>query len=226
MPSLGGAAPGAGGDDASTAGDDSGPVTPVFTESKLIDDMEDGNAQLLETNGDWFVVKDDTNGTITPAKEEKFTMALLTPARGASTKAASVTVSGFTGWGAAMAFDFLYASGGGRQPIDLKEALAVRFWAKASKATTLRLQLPNADTDSAGGNCSGDGDNACNAHWTKSFKVGTSWQETTVLLSDLKQDLAGRHVESFDKSKVYSCFFVIGGNQSISVWIDDIALVH
>jgi hypothetical protein len=193
--------------------------------SKMIDNMEDGNATLLETNGDWFVFKDASGGTITPAKNQPFTMATLMPARGDSTRAAAVTVSGFTDWGAAFGFDFSYAAGV-RQQADLKEALAVRFWAKASKAVNVRLQLPNADTDALGGKCSGTGDNACGAHWSKVFKVGTTWKETTILFSDLRQDLAGRHVTGFDKQHVYSTFFVIGPNQSVTVWVDDIALVH
>jgi hypothetical protein len=221
----GGAAPGSGGSDEAAAGDGNEPTAPVFTMSKLIDDMEDGNATLLETNGDWFVFKDTTGGTITPPQGPAFKMSLLTPARGQSTRAASVAVSGFTDWGAAFGFDFVY-SNEVRQPIDLKEALGIRFWAKASKATTLRLQLPNADTDVLGGECEGTGENACNAHWERSFKVDTAWKETTIAFAELKQVLTGRRVPTFDKHHVYSTFFVIGPNQAVTVWIDDIALVH
>ena len=219
---TGGSGSGAGGSAAGAAG---GPPTPVFTMSRLVDDMEDGNATLLASNGDWFVLKDESNGTITPAKGEPFTMSSLMPARGQSTKAAAVTVSGFTGLGAAFGFDFSYAMGV-RQPIDLKEALGVRFWAKASKATTVVLQLPNADTDKLGGKCSGTGTNACDAHWSKPFPVGTSWTETTIAFADLSQTLSGRHVPSFDKQHVFSAFFVIGANQALTLWVDDLALVH
>ncbi len=224
--SDGGADGSEGGRDAGGAGDDSGPELPIFTVSKLIDDMEDGNAQLLETNGDWFVIKDGTNGTITPGKDKPFTMTALSPGRGKSTKAAVVSVAGFTGWGAGFGFDFAYGSTG-RTPIDLGPALAVRFWAKASKATSVRFQLPNADTDPLGGKCSGEeGDSACNAHWTKPFQLSTEWQETTILLGDLEQELEGRRVPTFDKQHVYSALFILAPNQTVTVWIDDIALVH
>jgi Carbohydrate binding domain (family 11) len=216
-PALGGSDDGAGG-----AGE---PEAPVFTMSRLIDDMEDGNATLLEGNGDWFVFKDTTAGVITPVKGQPFTMSLLTPPRGQSQRAASVTVAGFTDWGAAFGFDFAY-SGNLRQPVDLKEALGIRFWAKASKATTVRLQMPNADTDTEGGKCDGAGNNACKAHWSRELKVGSAWKETTIPFADLKQDLPGRHVPIFDKHHVYSTFFVIGPNEDVTVWIDDIALVH
>ncbi|MDF3065172.1 MAG: hypothetical protein K0R38_773 [Polyangiaceae bacterium] len=223
-PSVGGSSSNTGGD-AGAGGEPPVVMEPVFTMSKLIDDMEDGNKTLLETNGDWFVIKDETAaGVITPPKEKPFTMTTLTPARGASTKAAVVTVSGFLGWGAALGFDFLYANGV-RQPADLGPALAVRFWAKASQATTVRFQLPNADTDELGGKCT-TAEKACNAHWTKAFNVGTQWQQTTIQLSELKQDLPGRHVPTFDKQHVYGAFFVIGPNQSVTVSIDDVALVH
>jgi Carbohydrate binding domain (family 11) len=221
----GGASPGAGGGNSGAAGESGEPEVPIFTMSKLLDDMEDGNATLLEGNGDWFVFKDTTAGTITPAKGDPFAMSALTPARGKSTRAASVTVSGFTEWGAAFGFDFAYTAGV-RQPTDLKEALAIRFWAKASKATTVRFQMANADTDPLGGKCDGAGDNACNAHWTRAFKVDNEWKETTVVFADLKQDLPGRHVPTFDKQHVYSSFFIIGPNQAVTVWVDDVALVH
>ena len=210
--------------DGGMGGDDK-PTEPVFTVSELIDDMEDGDATLLGSNGDWFVIKDATGGIITPAKGEPFLMSSLSPARDASTKAVAVTVSGFTGWGAAVGFDFSYVAAI-KQPTDLKQALAVRFWAKANKVTSVRFQMPNQDTDALGGKCSGTADNACNAHFTKAFAVGTEWKETTVLLSDLQQDLPGRRVPSFDKQHVYSSFFVIGPNESVTVWIDDLALVH
>lgn len=215
----------AGGSDDGAAGEPSVEEPPVFTMSQLVDDMEDGNATLLDSNGDWFVFKDKTAGTIQPPKEGPFTMSVLSPARGASTKAAVVTVAGFTEWGAAFGFDFRYVSNV-RQAVDLGAAVAVQFWAKASKTTSVRLQLPNADTDEAGGKCSGTGENACNAHWTKAFTVGTAWKQTTILLSELKQDLPGRRAPSFDKQHVYSTFFVMGPNQSVTVWVDDLALVH
>jgi hypothetical protein len=180
---------------------------------------------LLGSNGDWFVIKDATAGIITPAKGEPFLMSALSPARGQSTKAVEVTVSGFTGWGAAAGFDFSYVAAI-KQPTDLKEALAVRFWAKASKVTALRFQMPNGDTDALGGKCSGTADNACSAHFTKAFGVGKEWKETTILFSDLQQDLPGRRVPIFDKQNVYGAFFVIGPNESVTVWIDDLALVH
>jgi len=223
-PSVGGSAPSVGGSDDGAAGESPVVIEPVFTMSEMVDDMEDGNATLLSSNGDWFVLKDTTGGTITPAKESAFTMMALMPARGASTKAAAVTVSGFTGWGAAFGFDFRYVMGQ-RQPIDLGPALAVRFWVKASKATTVRFQMPNADTDELGGKCT-TGTDACNAHFTKPFVASTEWKQQTILLADLKQDLPGHHVPSFDKRHAYSTFFVIGPNQSVTVWVDDLALVH
>ncbi len=222
---VSGGSSGVGGSDDAAGGEASVPPAPVFTVSKMIDDMEDGNATLLETNGDWFVFKDATSGTISPAKGVPFVMSALSPARGASKMAAAVTVSGFTDWGAAFGFDFSYVTGV-RQQTDLGPALAVRFYAKANKPTSVRFQVPNADTDTLGGKCSGTGDSACNAHWSKVFAVGTAWTETTISFSDLRQDLPGRHVASFDKRHVYSTFFVIGPNQSVTVWIDDIALVH
>ncbi|RYZ02705.1 MAG: hypothetical protein EOO73_30555 [Myxococcales bacterium] len=222
---VGGAGSDSGGNDSGEGGEPPVVVEPVFTMSKLVDDMEDGNATLLSSNGDWFVFKDKTAGTIVPPKEMPFTMSALVPARGASTKGAAVTVSGFTGWGAAFGFDFSYAMGV-RRPNDLGPALAVRFWAKASKATTVRLQLPNADTDAVGGKCTTTGEEACGAHWTKAFKVETAWKETTVQFAELAQDLPGRHVPTFDKQHVYSLFFIIGPNQSVTVEVDDVALVH
>jgi hypothetical protein len=208
-----------------SAGEPPGTVDPVFTVSKLIDDMEDGNKALLDSNGDWYVFKDKSSGTIEPQAGMPFTMSALSPARDDSTQSVKITVSGFTGWGAACGFDFGYVNGV-RQPHDLEDFQALRFWAKASKPTTVKLQMPTGDTDPLGGKCSGTGDTACFAHFTKSFSVGTDWREVTILFDDLKQEAAGLHVPAFDHHAVYSTFFVFGPNQSISIWIDDVALVR
>ncbi len=209
------------------ADEPTGPTDPVFTVSKLLDDMEDGNQQLKNSNGDWFVIKDASAGTIEPAPGTPFTMSLLAPARDGSTRSVKATVAGLTGWGAIVGFDFSYVMGV-RQPTDFDNFLALRFWAKASKATTVKLQLPNGDSDPLGGKCIKDGPpgKGCYDHFTKSFSVGTDWRQVAVLFSDLKQEADGLHVPSFDQHKVYSTFFVLGPNQSVSLWIDDIELVR
>lgn len=98
---------------------------PVFTSSKLIDDMEDGNNTLLDTNGDWYVFKDSSAGTIAPPTGTDFTMTALVPTRLLSTKAAHVAVSGFNVWGAAMGFDFSYLNGNASLRIcEISEAYA------------------------------------------------------------------------------------------------------
>lgn len=198
---------------------------PEYTESFLVDDMEDGDSQLLETNGYWYVLRDPSAGVITPPYGVPFTMTPLAPARDGSGWAAQVQVAGFQGWGAAFGFDFVSLNMQ-RQPYSLEDYVAVRFWARATKQTELKLQVPNADTDPYGNLCSGtEGENACYAHFTRAFTVGTEWREVTIPFRDLQQEGAGRRAESFDSQRVFSLFFVVGPKQELSVAVDDVRLV-
>jgi len=215
----------AGGSSSSAGGAGGAQPEPDYSESYLVDDMEDGDSGLLQTNGDWYVLRDMSAGVITPAFGVPFTMTPLAPARGESQWAAQVQVAGFQGWGAAFGFDFVYLDMV-RQPYSLEDYVAVRFWARATKETELKLQVPNVDTDPNGNRCSGtEGDNACYAHFTKAFSVGTEWREVTIPLRELRQEGAGRRVESFDSQRVFSLFFVVGPKQELSVAVDDVRLV-
>lgn len=197
---------------------------PVFTSSKLIDNMEDGNSSLLETNGAWYVFRDNSGGSITPPYQAPFTMGVLSPPRGTSDKAAMVKVANFTGWGAAFGFDFLYKAAV-RQQYDLLDYRAVRFWTRSTVAQDIRFQVTNIDTDILGGRCTESGATACGAHWTQAFASTTAWSQVTILFANLKQDMAGLKAMSFDQHHVYSMFFVIEPKQSVTVTVDDIELV-
>lgn len=227
---TGGSAPsadaGAPGEEAGgTGGDDPGPE-PVYTVSELLDDMEDGDSNLLSTNGDWYVLRDATaGGMITPPYGVPFTMTTLMPARGDSKRAAQIAIKGFNGWGASVGFDFIYVNMQ-RAEYDLDDFQAVRFWARASKPVELKLQIPNADSDPLGNRCVGtEGENACYDHFTKAFSVGTEWQEVTIPFGSLRQAGTGRRAESFDQHHVFSVFFGVGPKQDVTYAIDDVQLV-
>ncbi|RYZ09799.1 MAG: hypothetical protein EOO73_02650 [Myxococcales bacterium] len=218
---AGGAAAGAGGE-AGTGG--SGP-DPEYTTSSLIDDMEDGDSGLAETNGDWYVLRDASVGVVTPPQGIPFTMTPLTPPRGDSHWAAQVQVAGFQGWGAAFGFDFVYVEMK-RQPYSLEDFEALRFWVRASSETELKLQVPNADTDPFGDRCLGtEGENACFAHFSAAFAAGPEWREVTIAFRDLRQEGVGRTAASFDAQHVFSVLFVVGPKQELSVAVDDVRLV-
>jgi hypothetical protein len=189
--------------------------------------MEDGDSELLTMNGDWYVLRDMTAGAvITPPVGVPFTMTDLVPARGKSQRAAQISVQGFNGWGASVGFDFRYVNQE-RVEYDLGSAKGVHFWARASKPTELKLQLPNVDSDPYGNRCGGtEGPNACYDHFTKAFSVGTEWTEVTIPFSALKQAGTGRRAESFDSHRVFSVFFVIGPKQDVTYVIDDVSLVE
>lgn len=206
------------------AGESSGP-DPVYSVSELIDDMEDGDSGLLNTNGDWYVLRDNSAGIITPPYGIPFTATELMPARGESKYAAQVTVKGFNGWGASVGFDFNYVNAQ-RYEYDLHDFQALRFWARATKSVELKLQIPNVDSDPYGNRCLGaEGDNACYDHFSKAFSVGTEWTEVTIPFSSLRQQGTGRRAESFDAHRVFSVFFGIGPKEDVTYAIDDVALV-
>ena len=197
---------------------------PVFTSAKLIDNMEDGDAKLLTTNGDWYVFKDASMGSITPAYGTPFTMGTLSPPRGTSDKAAVVKIADFSGWGAAFGFDFVYKENV-RQQYDLGDYRAVRFWTQASAPTEIKFQVTNVDTDTLGGKCSGSAAKACGDHYTQAFAATPMWRQITILFSNLKQAGTGLPTMGFDQQHVYSMFFVLPPKTTVTAIVDDIELV-
>ena len=188
----------------------------------MIDDFEDGNAQILPSagrNGAWFAANDgslyasqtpDTRGPINPS--------VLMPARTMSMRALHVTGYGYKTWGAYVGASFV--------GVDPKEAAydvsshqGIQFFAKLGRSQVfpgVRVTLRDYDTFVG---CSDCGDN-----FGLDITLTTDFELIQVPFSSMKQRGWGKpQVASFDATKAYGVVFSWDANDSFDVWIDDLS---
>jgi hypothetical protein len=186
--------------------------------SPLIDDFEDGNAQILLNagrDGSWFTSNDGTGQQTPPANSPL--PSTLTPARGTSTRAMHTTGMNFRTWGAIVGANFVQTGA----TVALYNASAyqgVTFTAKMGKfgtAAPLRVSIPDYDTVV--------GCTSCGDPFGASVTLTTNFQTFQVPFSSFKQAGFGQHFNAFDPTRTYSINFSWGANQTFDVWIDDLS---
>jgi hypothetical protein len=194
----------------------------------MIDDMEHGDGSILSScgrHGYWYTYNDATAGASqVPAAGAPFIPAAIPGGRAGSAHAAHSTGSGFTAWGAGLAFDL--ASAGGTAAKDAYDAgayHAITFWAKSGTGSSaaVRLNIASRGTDPAGGVCTPA--SKCNDHFGASVTLSSTWEQHTVSFSDLHQLGWGTPAGAFDPTRLYAVQFQTAAGQPFDVWIDDIA---
>ena len=196
--------------------------------ASLVDDMEDGDGSIPETDGRvgaWYSYNDGT-GMQTPADGTDMTMTAIQPARGSSAFAASSNGSGFTDWGAGFGFD-LKNEGVTRLTYDASRFTGLSFWAKAGPGSTTQMRFTIADEDTSpdGGICQA-ALMECDDHFGQNVALTEEWQNFTYRFSDLKQDGFGKPFPAFKPDKIYGLQFEAGTSVAFDFWIDDIAFVE
>jgi hypothetical protein len=201
---------------------------PATEPSGLIDDMEDGDAQItLEDgrNGYWYVGGDDTPGASTePELKMPFQMTALSAER--SNYAARIKAVGFSGWGSVIGFNFVELAGSVK-PYDASAFCAVELWAKAASATTVRFRAPDVNTHQAGGVCTvgGGAGKDCYDHFVSSISLGTTWKRFEIKLSTLQQAGTGYHPAD-GKLRTNALMALEwglpGSGNTYEIWIDDV----
>ncbi len=207
------------------AGQENGVVT-------LIDDMEDDNAQITQTDGRdgyWYVGNDGTVGGTQEPVATAFAMSALTSGeRTGSGFAARMKVAGYSGWGSVIGFNLIEILGAVK-PYDASSYCGVRYWAKAAATTALRVRFPDGDTHPAGNVCvDGGASNGCYDHFGKNATFTTTWTKFDVLFSELDQAGTGYHPA--DKKLKPSQLFAIewalpGANKAYEIWVDDVSFL-
>ncbi len=200
---------------------------------EMIDDMEANTGLVLAVkgrSGAWFTYNDGTpSASQSPAAGGKFLPSMIAPARGASNYASRTDGSGFTTWGAGMGFNVNDPPSGQNQGVrstyDASAYAGFVFWARVETGTTaaVRFNVPNKDTDPAGGVCSPQ--SACSDYFGKNLILTETWTEYVIAYKDLQQLGWGQPVSSFDPKTLYGCQFAVGANTTFDVWIDDIAFL-
>jgi hypothetical protein len=190
--------------------------------SGVIDDLEDGNSQILtneDRGGYWYTYSDSFGTTITP--EDEFAPS----AGGANGSSRAAHISGKTGdrknvW-AGMAFALANPKG----PYDASKYKGISFWARrgSNKSTAqVYFRVPDGNTTPDGGVCKD-----CFNDFAANVKLNTQWTKYTFPFDSLKQEPGwGEPRPRITPSKIYELQWQIKTrNVDFDVWVDDVKLV-
>lgn len=188
------------------SGDTSGPPS-------IIDDMEDGDDQILASRGrqgQWFAFDDKTGGT-------RSEVSIQSVDRSGSQHAACITASGFTSWGGGFGFP-LAAADANRQAYDASAYTGLTFWARGSSTAAVRVMLVDKFSNPAAGNCS-----ACDDNFYFSFTPSSEWKQYTFKWKSAAQLGFGDQQPSVCPSALYTLQFQWLNNATVDMCLDDIA---
>jgi hypothetical protein len=217
---MGGAAQAGGGGTSAGAGG-SAPVRVL----DVIDDVEGAFPSLpgkAGRNGGWYLVHDDSGGTVAPPSAFA-----LQPARGTSHYAALVNGGGFTDWGAELGVALT-------SPIAAYDASAycgVHFMAKGSGASWTML-ISDRLSDPLGGVCvpdSWDVTQQCYDYVGAAFAPSADWQSFDLSFAALApmKGYTGKD-RKLDASGLYDIVFSFsdGNGAPFELLVDDLSFIE
>lgn len=195
--------------------------------SDLIDDLEDGDDALPETNGrlgGWYTFHDPTPGTQTPPESG------FTPSAGGadgSAFAAATSGSGFTEWGAGMGFDLNNPEAvgltGPRGPYDASGYRSIAFKARGNVAVRVGLETVGVTPTDRGGTCTPstvEGMECEDLHGSL-VNLSSEWKDYELEFAALRQGGWGKAVP-FSAAEVTSVLFMIDKDLAFDVAVDDV----
>ncbi len=198
--------------------------SPTEMNPYLIDDFEDGDADIFEAQGrkgSWFVSNDGT-GSQAPDATEPVLPSVFMVVREGSTRGMHTSGTQFDS--GAVLGTTLATAGGEPAPYDLSGFQGIRLWVRSNSmspmaAKEVRLNLPIAAT-SKGGGCT-----ICGDHFGASIPLTSKWVQVEVPFAGLKQSGFGRpQLTRLDLKAVTSLEFQLPRNLSFDLWLDDIEL--
>jgi hypothetical protein len=207
-------------------GSDDGP-TPTGP-SDLIDDLEDGDDAINETNGrmgNWYTFNDESaTGTQMPPSSG-FTTA--TGGAGGSGFAAATSGTGFTVWGAGMGFDLnnpaAIGMAGARAQYDASAFTGIVFKAKGNVPITVSLEVVGVTPTDRGGTCAPSttmGEECDDLHGTL-IDLTPEWKEYAVEFGTLRQGGWGKKVP-FAATDITAVLFQTDKDVSFDIAVDDV----
>jgi hypothetical protein len=186
-----------------------------------IDDMEDGDGLICETNGrhgGWFSFGDGTSSN------EMFSVSAIS-GRGSSRRAVHFTGGGFTDWGAILGLN-LNSDGISRHAYQAPGVGGLTFWMKSTAPVTVEALTEATVLVDNGGQCDGNvSPNGCNDHFA--FQItqpDSGWKQYEVPFSALRQIAGG--TATWDPSQLIGVQFLVGPGVGFDVWIDDVAFYY
>jgi len=208
-----------------TAGTAGTAGTGGATGPDLVDGFEDENLTLEQTDGRggvWYLVGDGTAGTVGPDPLE------CSPLTGAPDElggfAMHVTAAGFTGSGSILGADLRNL----KTVYNASRFTGIRFWAKvgSGKNTKHRVQITDATTDRAGGNCdpaaTAVAAEKCDDHFGFAATFTTSWAQYSITFAQMTQLGWGKAGTALDKTAIYGLQFTAKPKLNVDLWLDQI----
>jgi hypothetical protein len=201
----------------------------------FIDDMEDGNPNILSRDGrtsQWYTYNDGTVGTQQPPPMAAPPMESIPGTRCTfSTEAMRVTGSGFTNWGSGFGFDFKTAFGPNGYAGSTYDGTAYRgitFWARVGdpSVTTIWFGVGDQWSIPSGGHCDETlttGPTACYDVFGTSIELTTEWKRYALEWGQLGQRSFGMPRSELDVANLFNAHFDVAPSPVFDVWIDDIA---
>jgi hypothetical protein len=184
----------------------------------MIDDMEDGDGFICETNtrhGHWYTFSDGTSTDLTPPGD--FDPTLIPGGRGTSRYAAHLAGSGFTEWGAGMGLN-LNLRDLSRQPYDATTVDGIKFWMKSTSPVFVAFATPQTDVPSIGGQC--EESNCGNPFAFQITAPGPGWVEYEVPFTALGQFPGG--TLTWNPRNLVGLEFSAPPGAPFDVWVDDL----
>jgi endoglucanase len=188
----------------------------------VIDDAEDNNNQILvqkDRKGYWYTFVDKAGSTLSPPAGTKFIMSAGGPRDSHHAARMMGKVSGngdplFAGMG----FSFANPKG----TYDASAYTGISFWAKvgAGSTKTVRLKVPDVDTDPDGKRCS-----ECFNDFGADLTLTDKWQKYTIPFATMKQmeGWGSPSPATIDKSKLYGIQWQVAAQgASYDIWVDDV----
>jgi len=201
-------------------------VSEVLATCGMVDDMEDGNEQVLvkcTRRGYWFTFNDGTTGGVqTPDPSIKCLPSTATGRTG-STWAMHTNGTGFTDWGGGIGFHFISSS----TAYDARPFTGIAFWARVGTGGTkfsMRVDLPDGDTDPGGGVC-GTMTGGCYDHFGTTLTLDGTWKYYVIRFSSLTQGGWGWPRTAYDPSRAFGMQIQAGAGGTFDIWLDDVQLV-
>jgi hypothetical protein len=205
-----------------------GPINPAA----VLDDFEDGDADLTRNEGrqsQWWMTPDGTAGESTPVEGMVIPERIVGGRCEKSLYGLHMSGQGFTDWGAVMSVSMRWEDGPGVVPVDLSHYRGFRFFARAGElnTATLRFGVHDVHSHENGGICDPTTMEIGVGCWD-SFGIdvkplGTEWSEYAISFSALEQRDFGVKAE-LDTSQVFQIDFLVSPNSIFDVWIDDVWL--
>jgi hypothetical protein len=191
----------------------------------LIDDLEDGDGNIIPIDGRqgyWYTFNDGTlTGTQLPVWGGRIFRAQPITDRPGSNFAAWTQGSGFTNWGGGMGF-YLNGSSGF---YNANKYSGVTFWAKVAPNSMngVRVDISDNQTVSDGGICT-----SCWNFFGKNMVLSTTWQRYSCLWSDLTQQVNwGDTFPAINPTKLREMRFgTLTTGVDFNIYVDDVSFIQ